>query len=131
MHHRQIRRARQRVILELRVCRLPVPQIKILRHGKADALHHAAMHLALRSGRMYHRAAVDHCGYFIQFDHAGARIDFKFHALRGKVIRARFIAKAAVIRKLGWIVEVAHANDRLSARLVDVGAHDHRYRLVG
>ena len=115
----------------MRIGGLAIPNIKVFGHGEADALHHAAVHLPLGHVRVQHRTAINHGGNFLEVNCAGAAIHFNFHALRGKVVRAGFIAKAAVIGKLRGVVEGADADDGLATGFVNVGARDHRYRLVG
>src|SRR6187455_929517 len=78
---------------------------------------------------MYHGAAIDRAGDFEHRDFAGAAIDFDFGGLRREVVRTRLVAVAAVIWKLGRIVEIAHADNRLAVRLIDMRAHDGGDRL--
>ncbi len=67
--------------------------------------------------------------HFEQLHFAGARVDLDLRRLRGEVVRARLVAVAAVVGKLGRIVEGADADDGLAAGLVDVRAHDRGDRL--
>ena len=78
---------------------------------------------------MDHGAAIDRAGDLEHRDFAGTAIDFDFGGLRREVVRARLVAVAAVIGKLGRIVEVAHADDRLAVRLIDCARTTARDRL--
>ncbi len=74
-------------------------------------------------------AAVDGRGHFEQRDLTGRRIDLDLRRLRREVVRARSVAVTAVVGKFRRVVKGAHPDDRLATRLIDMRAHDRRYRL--
>ena len=84
-----------------------------------------ALHLAFGRGGMDDGAAIDRGRRFpARVTLPVARIDLDFRRLRREVVGARLVAVAAVVGKLGRIVEIADADDRLAVGLIDVRAHD-------
>ena len=112
--------AGNRVVLELGSVGVPLYQSKYSTMREADALRDRALHLAFGGGGMNDGAAIDRSGDLQHLHFARVAVDLDFGRLRGEVVGARFVAVAAVVGKLGRVVEVADADDRLATGLVDV-----------